>query len=246
MKRVVVAELLDSDSGTPQEVAGSLADLRMLNRYFGGIRTMSSLISDVAAQRGLRDVTWLDVAGGAGDVATLTVESLRRSGITLHAVVLDRAPSHLNGTHPGNSPSPSLRSPADSLTPAKHLKICGDALALPFGDGSFDVVGSSLFTHHLEPDELVRFVREGLRVARHALIINDLVRHPLHWAVASAGRLIYRSRITRHDATASVRRAYTIGEMQNILGAAGATKTSITTFYFFRMGVIAWKALSTT
>jgi ubiquinone/menaquinone biosynthesis C-methylase UbiE len=225
MKRVVVPELLDSDSGTPQEVAGSLADLRMLNRYFGGVRTMSALISEVATQRKLSDITWLDVGGGAGDLATLTAESLRRSSITLHAVVVDRAPSHLNGTHP---------------------RVCGDALTLPFSDGSFDIVGSSLFAHHLEPDELARFAREGLRVARHAFVINDLIRHPLHWALASAGRLIYRSRITRHDAVASVRRAYTVDEMQGILETAGATKTSITTFYLYRMGVIAWKAPSTT
>jgi len=225
MKRVVVPELLDSDSGTPQEVAGSLADLRMLNRYFGGVRTMSALISEVAAQRKLRDVTWLDVGGGAGDVATLATESLGGSGVTLHPVVLDRAYSHMNGT---------------------DLKVCGDALALPFRDGSFDIVGSSLFAHHLEADELARFAREGLRVARHAFVINDLIRHPLHWALASAGRLIYRSRITRHDAVASVRRAYTVGEMQGILGTTGATKTSITTFYLFRMGVIVWKAPSTT
>jgi hypothetical protein len=224
MKRVVAPELLDSDSGTPQEVAGSLADLRMLNRYFGGVRTMSALIGEVAAQRKLSEVTWLDVGGGAGDVAMLTTESLCRSGITSHAVVLDRAPSHLNGAHP---------------------RVCGDALSLPFGDGSFDIVGSSLFAHHLEADELACFAREGLRVARHAFVINDLIRHPLHLALATAGRLIYRSRITRHDAVASVRRAYTVEEMQGMLGATGVTKTSITTFYLYRMGVIAWKAPST-
>jgi ubiquinone/menaquinone biosynthesis C-methylase UbiE len=221
MKRVVVPELLDTDSGTPLEVAGSLADLRMLNRYFGGVRTTAALLTQVATLRKLREVSWLDVAGGAGDVAALTAESLRRAGITSHAVVLDRSLSHLNGT---------------------HSNICGDALALPFGDGSFDIVGSTLFAHHLDPDDLVRFVREGLRVARHALVINDLIRHPLHWALASAGRLIYRSRLTRHDGPASVRRAYTVEEMRSILERAGVTRTSITTFYLFRMGVIAWKA----
>src|SRR5215831_19310818 len=126
MKRLVVPELLDSDSGTPREVADSLADLRMFNRAFGGVRTMSALLRDVAEQRKLKDMDWLDVAGGAGDVATLTTEALRR-----------------------------------------HLNVCGDALALPFRNESFDVVGSSLFVHHLEPDEVARFLGEGLRVARH-------------------------------------------------------------------------------
>lgn len=221
MKRVVVHELLDSDSGTPREVEDSLADLRMFNVRFGGTRAMSALLREVAARRRLKEMDWLDVAGGAGDMATLTRESLGRSGITLHPVVLDRAPTHLNGT---------------------HLNVCGDALALPFRDASFDVVGSSLFVHHLEPVELVRFAAEGLRVARHAFVIHDLIRHPLHFALAVAGRPIYRSRITRHDAPASVRGAYTVDEVRRILAGTGAVEITIRTFYLFRMGVIVWKA----
>jgi len=221
MKRLVVPELLDSDSGTPGEVADSLADLRMFNRSFGGVRTMSALIRAVAERRKLKELDWLDVAGGAGDVATLTTEALRRDGITVRPVVLDRALSHMNGS---------------------HLNVCGDALALPFRNESFDVVGSSLFVHHLEPDEVARFVGEGLRVARHAFMINDLIRHPLHWGLAVAGRPIYRSRLTRHDGPASVRRAYTVDEIREILEQSRAAEISIKTFYLFRMGVIAWKA----
>ena len=221
MKRLVVPELLDSDSGTPREVADSLADLRMFNRAFGGVRTMSVLLREVAEQRNLKTLDWLDVAGGAGDVATLTTEALRRDGITVRPVVLDRALSHMNRS---------------------HFNVCGDALALPFRNESFDVVGSSLFVHHLEPDEVACFVGEGLRVARHAFVINDLIRHPLHWGLAVAGRAIYRSRLTRHDAPASVRRAYSVDEIRKILEHNSATPISIKTFYFFRMGVIAWKA----
>ena len=220
MKRLVVPELLDSDSGTSREVAESLADLRTLNRRFGGVRTMCALIRQVAEQRKLKDLDWLDVAGVAGDVATLTTESLARDGITVRPVVVDRALSHMNGN---------------------HLNVCGDALALPFRDESFDVVGSSLFVHHLEPDEIGRFLSEGLRVTRHAFVINDLIRHPLHWGLAAAGRAIYRSRLTRHDAPASVRRAYTVAEIMTILERGNAAQISVKTFYLFRMGVIAWK-----
>ena len=220
MKRVVVPELLDSDSGTPQEVAGSLADLRMFNRRFGGVGAMSALLAEVARERRLEEVAWLDVAGGAGDVATFTRERLARSGLRVQPVVLDRALTHLNGA---------------------NINVCGDALALPFRDNSFDVVGSTLFVHHLESDELVRFALEALRVARHAFIINDLMRHPLHLALAYAGFPLYRSRLTRHDAPASVRRAYTIEEVRRILEQAGVTNLTVRTFYLFRMGVIAWK-----
>jgi ubiquinone/menaquinone biosynthesis C-methylase UbiE len=221
MKRVVVEELLDSDAGTPSEVAGSLKDLRMFNSLFGGVHTMSSLLRRVAQKRGLKQISWVDVAGGEGYVATRTQRSLARSGISSHPVILDRAPTHLGNTHPA---------------------VCGDALALPFRDNSFDAVGCSLFLHHLEPDEIIRFAQEGLRVARHAFLVQDLQRHPLHLTLSYLGMPLYRSRITRHDAVASIQRAYTVDEVKTILSrVASAENIEIRKFFLFRMGVIVWK-----
>jgi len=221
MKRVVVEELLDSDAGTPAEVAGSLKDLRMFNSLFGGVHTMASLLRRVAQRRGLKQISWVDVAGGEGYVATRTQKSLARSGISSQPVIVDRAPTHLGNTHPA---------------------VCGDALALPFRDNSFDAVGCSLFMHHLEPAEIVRFVREGLRVARHAFLVQDLQRHPLHLALGYLGMPLYRSRITRHDALASVRRAYTVEEVRRMLApVAPPENIEIRKFFLFRMGVIVWK-----
>jgi ubiquinone/menaquinone biosynthesis C-methylase UbiE len=221
MKRVVVEELLDSDSGTPAEVAGSLQDLRMFNSWFGGVHTMASLLRRVSQQRGLKQISWVDVAGGEGYVATQTQQSLARSGISSQPVILDRALTHLGKA---------------------HTAVCGDALALPFRDNSFDAVGCSLFMHHLEPDQIVRFAKEGLRVARHAFLVQDLQRHPLHLALSYLGMPLYRSRITRHDAVASVNRAYTVEEVRNILfDVAAAENIEIRNFFLFRMGVIVWK-----
>jgi len=221
MKRVVVAELLDTDAGTSREVEASLKDLRMFNSWFGGVHTMSSLLRRVAQRRGLKQISWVDVAGGEGYVATRTQKSLARSGISSQPVIVDRAPTHLGNTHPA---------------------VCGDALALPFRDNSFDAVGCSLFMHHLEPAEIVRFVREGLRVARHAFLVQDLQRHPLHLALGYLGMPLYRSRITRHDALASVRRAYTVEEVRRMLApVAPPENIEIRKFFLFRMGVIVWK-----
>lgn len=224
MKRVVIPELLDTDSGTPQEIADSLADLRMFNRRFGGARATTELLREVAVRRGLEALSFLDVAGASGDVAMLASRALRKSGIEMETVLLDRAHTHLNRALPG---------------------VCGDALALPFPDNAFDVVGCALFIHHLEPDQIVAFANEALRVARHAFIVNDLLRNRLHWGFARVGSLIYKSRLTVHDSAASVRRAYTVKEMRETLTRTKASGVDIKTFYFFRMGVIAWKQPST-
>jgi ubiquinone/menaquinone biosynthesis C-methylase UbiE len=221
MKRVVVEELLDTDDGTPHEVEASIQDLRMFNRAFGGISTMASLLRRVSQKCRLKELSWVDVAGSEGYMAAHTQRVLARSGISLRPIILDRVPTHLGTTYPG---------------------VCGDALALPFRDDSFDAVGCSLFLHHLEPEQVARFIREGLRVARHALLIHDLQRHPLHLALSYLGFPLYRSRITRHDAPASVRRAYTVKEIGNMLEqATNAGNIEIRTFYLFRIGVVVWK-----
>lgn len=221
MKRVVVPELLDTDAGTPSEVEQSIVDLRMFNRAFGGVHTVSSLLRRIAKKKHLQEISWVDVAGSEGFVAVSAQKALARSGTKLFPVVLDRAGTHMNGA---------------------TAAVCGDALALPFRDDSFDVVGSSLFLHHLEPDEIVRFLAEGLRVARHAFLIHDLVRHPMHLALSYLGFPLYRSRLTRHDAPASVHRAYTEDEVREMLAqVAGPANIEIMRFYLYRMGVIVWK-----
>jgi ubiquinone/menaquinone biosynthesis C-methylase UbiE len=220
MKRIPNDELLDSDAGTPQEIADSLVDLRMFNRWFGGTACTSQLVEIVARETKAASLSLLDVAAGSGYVPLTVRHRLLSHNIDLQVTLLDRAASHL-----GNG----------------GRSVVGNALALPFQDSSFDLVGSELFVHHLAPDQVVQFAREGLRVCRKAFVINDLIRDPLHLALAYAGFPLYRSRITRNDAPASVRQAYSIEEMRTMLTDAGALKIETASCFLYRMGVIAWK-----
>jgi ubiquinone/menaquinone biosynthesis C-methylase UbiE len=171
MQRLVIPELLDRDCGTPAEIASSLSDLRRINSWFGGVATTQSMVRYVARRTGASALSVLEVAAGAGDVPAIVSRRLERGGIHIEVTLLDRTGSHLkyrrNGAH----------------------AVGGDALALPFAEASFDVVSCCLFAHHLEPQELWRFVNEALRVCRVAVLINDLIRHPLHLALVG-GRYI--------------------------------------------------------
>jgi ubiquinone/menaquinone biosynthesis C-methylase UbiE len=221
MHRSPSLELLDTDAGTPAEIADSLADLRMFNRWFGGLTCTTSLVYKVARKTNSSTLSWLDVASGAGYVPRTVRERFARRNLQLDVTLLDRAASHV-----GNG----------------GASVVGDALALPFRDESFDLVSSELFVHHLSPDQVIAFVRENLRVCRRALLINDLIRHPVHLALAYAGIPIYRSRITRNDAPASVRQAYTVHEMRGLLEKAGAPRIEVDSSFLYRMGILVWKA----
>ena len=75
----------------------------------------------------------------------------------------------------------------------------------------------------------------------HREKINDLIRSRLHLALTYAGLPLFRSRITWHDAPASVRRAYTREEMRTMLAELPAKRLEITLHYLYRMGVLLWK-----
>lgn len=220
MQRISSAEILDFDSCPAEEAAISLGDLCRINRWFGGVATTRHLIGQVADATGLRHLSLLEVGSGFGEVPKLAAEQLKPKGITLEITLLDRLRSH--------------------LLPGNH-SVVADALELPFPDQSFDLVSSSLFAHHLEPGELARFASEAMRVSRCALLINDLIRHPLHLALVYVGFVLMRSRVSRLDGVASVRRAYTTEEMRAILSPCPAKSLEISRHYLFRMGVIAWK-----
>ncbi len=224
MQRVNTPEILDSNACPPAEVEASLRDLSRINRWFGGVATTRRLTERVASATGKTHFSVLEVAAGFGEVPKVAAQKLERRGIVLDVTLLDRARSHLL---------------------AGNRSVVADALALPFPDNSFDLVNSSLFAHHLEPAEFARFAAEALRVSRVAVLINDLVRHPLHLALVYAGFPLMRSHVSRNDGVASVRRAYVPDEVKEILASAvadgSAPRVEISRHYLFRMGVIVWK-----
>ena len=224
MKRRPTLELLDTDSGTPAEVEGSLRDLQSFNQRLGGVSTTRDLIHSVSRQTGKTNFSLLEIAAGTGFVPIQAGRDLTKERLNLDVTLLDRAPTHLPRN--GNA----------------H-KVAADASNIPFSDLAFDLVSCTLFLHHLAPEEVVKFARESLRVSRVAVLVNDLVRHPLHLALAYAGVPIYRSRITRNDAPASVKQAYTIEEMSRFFRSAGAARVDTQKHFLFRMGVIAWKSM---
>ncbi len=222
MLRVNTEEILDSDACPLVEVETSLRDICRINRWFGGVATTRKLIERVAHATGVKRFSVLEVAAGFGEVSKTAGRQLEHKGISLDVTDLDRVSTHL------------VRG---------NRAVVADALALPFHDNSFDLISCSLFAHHLEPAELAHFTGEALRVSRCAVLINDLVRHPMHLALVYAGFAVMRSYVSRADGLASVRRAYVPHEMRQILLSAAEppARVDISRHFLFRMGVIAWK-----
>ncbi len=218
---MVTPELLDSDVGTPAEIERSLRDIGRINRWFGGTSTTARMVERTAERTGRRALSLLDVGAGTGELMRKVSRQVQCRGVRLDVTLLDRATTHL--------PHNGVRC------------VTADALALPFRDNSFDLVACSLLAHHLEPEQIVSFMQEALRVCGVAVLINDLRRDPVHLVLVYGAFPLFRSHISRHDGVASVRRSYTPEEMTAILKRTSASQVEVEQRYLYRMGAIAWK-----
>jgi ubiquinone/menaquinone biosynthesis C-methylase UbiE len=150
-------------------------------------------------------VTVLDVGTGGGDIPRALVRWARRVGRSIRVFALDRD-------------GETLRAAALRMAGYPEITLIrGDALALPVQPRSVDVAISALVLHHLPPAEAAVSLAEMDRAARRGLVANDLFRSRLvHAVVWLTTRLLARNRMTRHDGPMSVRRAYTLREVESL------------------------------
>jgi len=203
-----VAELLDGPLDEPATLAANLRDLARINRLTGGTPLSARAIDALGVV-----TTILDVGTGGADIPMTLLARARAAGRPLAIAATDSRPEILA----------AARRVRPAIDRAKGLELgVADGRRLPYPDRSFDVAHASMVTHHLEPDEVVAFLRELRRVARRGVVVNDLVRGRHFWL---GGWLIVHvigtSPYTRHDGPLSVRRAYSRTELRAMLAVAG-------------------------
>jgi ubiquinone/menaquinone biosynthesis C-methylase UbiE len=82
---------------------------------------------------------------------------------------------HLPGEMTGLDQSEAMVSVARERVPGASF-VVGDALALPFADGSFERVFASFVYCHLEEPERLRFLAEARRVAPELVVVGGVRR----------------------------------------------------------------------
>ena len=97
-----------------------------------------------------------------------------------------------------------------------------------------DAVISSLFAHHLDDRQLVRFLQWMEASARLGWLINDLHRHPIAYGIARwAPHLLRMNRLVRHDAAVSVARSCARRDWERLLATAGVAGPPTTVSWRF-------------
>ena len=117
-----------------------------------------------------------------------------------------------------------------------HAENGGDGMAPPFHAASFDFVLASQLLHHFSEEQIIRLLRIWSPLARRAIIVSDLVRHPLaYYGIRLLTKLFTRNAMTRTDAPLSVARAFTLAEWRRLLREADVGPFQIFSVFPFRV-----------
>jgi ubiquinone/menaquinone biosynthesis C-methylase UbiE len=218
-------EMVDMPDADPVLLQGELRNLRIINRRFGGIRSVQqALIPMAAGSDPERTFTILDCATGSADQAVEIVRMLRRLGISVAVTAVDNNDTVLD----------NAREYASGYSEIRFENL--DIRELRYPDRSFDVVLCSLALHHFSRTDAVRCIQEIDRISRIGFILHDLSRSYIAAACAWIYTRVTTTNImTKTDAIMSVMAAFTKAELAEMIHDAGSGPVEISSAPFFRM-----------
>lgn len=209
-------ELMDDPQLSGERHDAALRGLSRINRISGSAQVVWRPIVQLAKQQGLQKLRVLDVATGSGDIPLALWNKARHSNLDLEIRGVDISPRAVENSQR------RADSAGASVSFAVHDAL-GDELP-----ADYDVVTASLFTHHLENEDVVNLLGKMKRAAGIMVLVNDLVRSRLNLLMVQiASRLVTRSEVVHVDGPLSVRAAFTIDEFRTLADQAGLDEAKI-------------------
>jgi SAM-dependent methyltransferase len=215
-------EQMDDFSIDDERLTDALQQLRIVNQYLSGYSTTMSLLKPYLQSRSTTRI--LDVGTGIADFPEKIVRWADRylPDHDLEVVAIDANPVTVAYAQK------NLKERLPKRLSDRITVETADALALPYGDQTFDIAIGAMFLHHFAHDRATEIVRSMQRVSRDGIVINDLDRHPLaYYGIFALTHLLPAAPMVRHDAPVSVLRGFKAAELVAIAQAAELPEFSI-------------------
>ena len=213
-RRAQLSELMDEPCSRA-ELQACLRDLAQVNRLLLAYRPILSWLDSLALDSLSEPVRILDVGCGYGDTLRRVDTWARQRGIAVELTGID-----LN---------PHTAVIASEVTPSQSRIqwLTADVFAYAPPQRPHLVI-SSLFTHHLEDADVVRFLCWMEDNALAGWLINDLSRasNPYH-AFRWLAKLMRWHPFVQHDGPVSVARAFIEQDWRNYCARAGLAEPEI-------------------
>jgi len=227
-RRSTQSEMMDDPTIDFVCFSDCLRDLAIVNRLSLGYRpTLAWFKRQLRKRESIQHLSIFDVGSGGGDMLRQIARMVQRPGHSVSLTGIDLNPWSKRYAEQVTSPDLGIQFETSDI-----FNFAPDRKA--------DFVISSLFTHHLNDDQLVDFLRWMEHHTTQGWFINDLHRHPLAYFLIKYGALLLGFHImVRHDGPISVARAFTKTDWIGYLKAAAIPmdQVKIRWFFPFRYGV---------
>ena len=201
------AEIMDDLEFSGTEMDRALKELERINKWLGGNAvTLAGLNHLKKFFPEQQTITIADLGCGGGDMLKLIAEWGRNQGLSLKLLGVDANEYIVNYAQKQTLDYPEIKyQTANVFDPG-------------FQNQSFDIITSTLFTHHFTSTQLENLLDSWTRNARIGVVINDLHRHWLaYYSIIAITRLFSRSYMVKNDGPVSVLRSFRRHELKNIL-----------------------------
>lgn len=191
-----------------EDLRACLRDLEQVNRVVGTYPPTLRWLRQFADQKN-KTLHIVDVGSGGGDMLRRVETWARKNSVPVKLTGID-----LN-------PYAARVAREFEIKPSEIEWVTGDAFSYE-PEAPIDIVISSLFTHHLPDEAIVRFVAWMEHVAVRGWFINDLHRQRMpYYGFSALAGLMRWHRFVRHDGPISIRRSFSHDDWRRYTATAG-------------------------
>lgn len=196
-------ELMDADDISFADMAHTLKELDIINRFLGGHSVTLGGVQKLIGGR--RSVTICEIGCGGGDNLYAIDRFCKKKNIAVDFVGIDMNPQ-------------CIAFAQKHYSRLKCRWICSDYANVDLSAGRPDIIFSSLFCHHLDNRQLGEMLMWLKQNCTTGFFINDLHRHWLpYYLIKYITRFFSRSYLVKNDACISVAKGFKRNEWKRML-----------------------------
>lgn len=216
-------EMMDDFSLGHEIIDPIMDELEVVNKLLGGYDVFFNAFKKIGIKDGMRISDW---GCGGGDSLRVIAKWARKRNLKISLLGVDATESAIEYARERSKKFPEIS------------YILADVMSDQLLPDQFDIVISSLFTHHFTDPNWIRLIQKMADCASTYVVINDLHRHWFAYhSIGLITSVFSRSEMVKHDSKLSVLRSFKRAEIYQMLKKGGFKNYSIKWMWAFRWQV---------
>jgi 2-polyprenyl-3-methyl-5-hydroxy-6-metoxy-1,4-benzoquinol methylase len=223
-QRSTQEEMMDDFSLSHEIIDPIMDELEVVNKLLGGYAVFFNAFKKIEVKDGMIISDW---GCGGGDSLRVIAQWARKRNLKIKLIGVDATEAAIEYAKHKSVDFPEIS------------YILADVMSDDLMHNQFDIVISSLFTHHFIDSDWIKLIQKMNDCASKHVIINDLHRHWFaYYSIGLITAVFSNSDMVKHDSKVSVLRSFKRKELEYLISKAQISQFSIKWMWAFRWQII--------